>query len=225
MIYQLPMSQKPSQSLTDQAYLALEEEIVTLVLEPGQVLSEHTLAASLGIGRTPVREALQRLARERLVVVLPRRGIMVSQIDVRQQLELLRVRRELERLMAGLASQRATELERRRFLEIASAMNLAGAEDDDKGFMRLDQELNQLVAHACRNDFARGAMSLMHGLSRRFWYVHYREVLDLPLCADLHAALAQAIGSADPLRAAQASDALINYIESFTRKSVDMTPE
>ncbi|MGB7303358.1 MAG: GntR family transcriptional regulator, partial [Burkholderiaceae bacterium] len=165
--------------------------------------------------------ALQRLARERLVVVLPRRGIMVSDINVRQQLELIRVRRELERLMAGLSAQRATDAECQRFLEIASAMSQAGADDDDKGFMRLDLELNQLIAHACRNEFARGAMSLMQGLSRRFWYVHYRDVLDLPLCADLHAALAQAIGSGDPVRAAQASDGLMSYIESFTRKSVD----
>lgn len=217
------MSPKASPSLTDQAYQALEEEIVTLALEPGQVLSENALAVSLGFGRTPVREALQLLAREGLVVVLPRRGVMVSHIDVSQQLELLRVRRELERLMAGLAAQRATDTEQQRFLEIASAMSESGADGDDKEFMRLDQELNQLVARSCRNQFARRAMSLMHGLSRRFWYVHYREFLDLSLCADLHAALAQAIGSADQMRATQASDALISYIESFTRKSVDVT--
>lgn len=211
-------------SLTVQAYRALEEDIVTLVLEPGRVLSENALASSLGIGRTPVREALQRLAREGLIVVLPRRGIMVSEIDVRKQLELLRVRREVERLMAQLSAERATEPERQRFIEIASSMSQAGADDDDKGFMRLDLELNQLIAQACRNEFARGAMALMHGLSRRFWYVHYREVLDLPLCADLHAALAQAIGSVNPNGASQASDALMNYIESFTRKSVDVSP-
>jgi len=218
------MSTKQPQSLTEQAYSALEEDIVTLMLEPGQILSESALANSLGIGRTPVREALQRLSREGLIVVLPRRGIMVSHIDVRQQLELLRVRRELERLMASLAAQRASDEECERFREIATAMNAAGTNNDDKGFMRLDLELNQLVAHSCRNEFARGAMSLMHGLSRRFWYVHYREVLDLPLCAELHANLAQAIGNADQDAATQSSDALMNYIESFTRKSVDASP-
>lgn len=218
------MSTKPPQSLTDQAYAALEEDIVTLTLEPGHVLSESALATSLGIGRTPVREALQRLAREGLIMVLPRRGIMVSHIDIRKQLELLRVRRELERLMAELSSHRATESERKRFLEIATEMNAAGRDDDDKGFMRLDHELNQLIAHSCRNEFARGAMSLMQGLSRRFWYVHYREVLDLPLCAQLHAELAQAIGEADSIKATEASDALMSYIESFTRKSVDASP-
>lgn len=100
------MSTKLPQSLTDQAYAALEEDVVTLALEPGQVLSESARATSPGIGRTPVREALQRLAREGLIMVLPRRGIMVSHIDVRKQLELLRVRRELERLIAELSAQR-----------------------------------------------------------------------------------------------------------------------
>ncbi len=87
-------------SLTDRAYGELEERIVTLQLEPGAVLSETTLAQQLGFGRTPVREALQRLAREGLVVIFPRRGILVSEIDVKRQLALLEVRRERERRMA-----------------------------------------------------------------------------------------------------------------------------
>ena len=97
-------------SLTEAAYREIEERIVTLVLRPGEVLSEGVLVEALGIGRTPVREALQRLAREGLVVVIPRRGVMVSDIDVKSQLELLVVRRELERLMARLAAERANLL-------------------------------------------------------------------------------------------------------------------
>ena len=68
----------PAQSLTDRAYADLEEMIVTLKLAPGSAVSEQELANYLGIGRTPIREALQRLARERLVSILPRRGIIVS---------------------------------------------------------------------------------------------------------------------------------------------------
>ena len=87
-------------TLTDRAYRELEEMIVTLQLAPGTVLSEQALAVRLKIGRTPIREALQRLARDGLVVIMPRRGIMVSEINLRLQLRLLEVRRELERLMA-----------------------------------------------------------------------------------------------------------------------------
>jgi DNA-binding GntR family transcriptional regulator len=208
-------------SLTDKAYAELEERIVTLALPPGQVLSENALASSLGIGRTPIREALQRLAREGLIVILPRRGIMVSEINVRSQLELLRVRRELERLMAQLASKRATAEEKTRFKELAKEMNHCARKDDDVGFMRLDRELNLLISRACRNEFAQRAMGLTHGLSRRFWYMHYKQVLDLPRCAKLHAVLAAAIGEGDDRKAMQASDELLDYIESFTRAALD----
>jgi DNA-binding GntR family transcriptional regulator len=208
-------------SLTDKAYAELEERIVTLTLRPGQVLSENALAASLNIGRTPIREALQRLAREGLNVILPRRGVMVSEINVRNQLELLRVRRELERLMAQLASKRATAEEKAEFTELAKGMNLCARKDDDVGFMRLDRELNLMISRACRNEYAQRAMGLTHGLSRRFWYMHYKQVLDLPRCAKLHAALAAAIGAGDDQKAMKASDELLDYIESFTRAALD----
>lgn len=208
-------------SLTDQAYSILEEQIVTMVLEPGLVLSENTLAGSLGIGRTPIREALQRLEREGLVVILARRGVMVSEINVRNQLELLRVRRELERLMARLAASRASGDECLRFKTIAEAMSNAARDDDAVAFMQQDRDLNLLVSRACRNDYAQRALALTHGLSRRFWYRHYKEVLDLPLCARLHAALALAISERDVTEATACSDRLIDYIETFTRAALD----
>ena len=208
-------------SLTDKAYAELEERIVTLALRPGQVLSENALASALGIGRTPIREALQRLAREGLIVILPRRGVMVSEINVRNQLELLRVRRELERLMAQLAARRSSAEERAQFRQIAEGMNVCAGKDDDVGFMRLDRDLNLLVSRACRNEYAQRAMGLTHGLSRRFWYMHYKEVLDLPRCAKLHAALSAAIAEGEPRPAMDASDALLDYIESFTRAALD----
>ncbi len=68
-----------SESLTERAYRELEEQIVTLRLAPGAVVTEASLALRLGIGRTPIREALQRLARERLVVILPRRGVVIAE--------------------------------------------------------------------------------------------------------------------------------------------------
>lgn len=207
-------------SLTERAYKELEELIVTLKLAPGQVLSEAGIAKHLGIGRTPVREALQQLAREGLVTILPRRGVIVSEINVRNQLELLRVRREVERLMARLAAERATQGEAQEFLRIAEAMRQAAEANDDIEFMRLDQQLNRLVAFACRNDYARRAMGLMQGLSRRFWYMHYKQASDLPLCARLHADLSEAIGEHKAEAAASACDRLTDYLEGFTRASL-----
>ena len=208
-------------SLTSKAYKAIEEQIVTLRLAPGQVLSESGLAKHLGIGRMPVREALQQLAREGLVTILPRRGVIVSEINVRDQLELLRVRREIERLMARLAAERAVKDELSTFSAISGAMRQSADNNDDIAFMKLDQQFNLLLATACRNDYARRTMGLMQGLSRRFWYMHYKEVLDLPRCARLHADLASAISKRAAEAAAAASDRLIDYLESFTRASID----
>lgn len=208
-------------TLTDKAYRQLEELIATLQLPPGTVLSELTLAQKLNIGRTPIREALQRLARDGLVVVLPRRGVLVSDINLRTQLRLLETRRVLERLMAELAAERATDEECATFAEMAEGMRRAAERADDIEFMRLDRQLNALVAQAARNEFAARSMGLMHALSRRFWYQHYKRVADLPLAAKLHAELAAAIARRDRKAAAEASDRLIDYIESFARKTLD----
>src|SRR5260221_7819755 len=132
-------------TLTDKAYAQIEELIVTLQLPPGTVLSELVLADRLRIGRTPIREALQRLSRDGLVNILPRRGVLVSDIDLRSQLRLLEVRRELERLMARSAAERASDEERAQFAEIARGMNHASENEDDMSFMRLDQKFNTLV--------------------------------------------------------------------------------
>jgi len=185
------------------------------------VLSEQGLAERLGIGRTPIREALQRLAVEGLVLVLPKRGVLVSEINLRTQMRLLEVRREIQRLLARLAAERSTPAEREGFLATNSALLAVAESHDEAGFVRLDRELDELIWDAARNEFAVRSMALMSGLSRRFWFEHYQRAADLPLSAKLHAKLAEAIGKGNALKAAAASDRLIDYIESFSRETVN----
>jgi len=150
-------------------------------------------------------------ARERrLVVIMPRRGIMVSEINLRLQLRLLEVRRELERLMASLAAERATPEERRNSPKWQKPCSPQPQRPTTFAFMRLDQRFNILIATAARNEFARRSMGLMNALSRRFWYQHYQEVADLPLAAKLHAAVAEAVAQKKVKAAATASDRLID---------------
>src|SRR5438552_15886605 len=118
------------QTLTDRAYASLEELIVTLQLPPGEAVSEAALSKQLGIGRTPIREALQRLARENLVVILPRRGVIVSEINVKTQLRLLEVRREVERLVAKSAARRATDPQRAQFSGLARDFERSAKRND-----------------------------------------------------------------------------------------------
>jgi DNA-binding GntR family transcriptional regulator len=218
----VPAEGDAMQSLAERAYTDIEELIVTLKLAPGAVLTEATLSKQLGIGRTPIREALQRLARERLVRILPRRGVMVSEIDIKAQLRLLELRREVERLMVRSAARRADSWQREQFAEIAARMETCAAGNDEVAFMRADREFNDLCVEAARNEFIVGSMDMMSALSRRFWFLHYRQAADMPLTARLHAAVARAIGAGDADAAATASDALLDTIERFTRATVSV---
>jgi DNA-binding GntR family transcriptional regulator len=217
-----PPAVEPPETLTEQAYRIIEEQIVTLRLAPGEVLSEQMLSATYRIGRTPVREALQRLAREGLITILPRKGILVSDINPRSQLLVLEVRRELERLLSRAGAERASAEQRADMLDIARGMDQAATANDDIAFMRLDRDFNRLMVEAAHNDYASRSMKLLQGLSRRFWYMHYREAADLPLCARLHANQARAIAKGDAEAAARGSDKLMDYVESFTRATVSV---
>jgi DNA-binding GntR family transcriptional regulator len=179
------------------------------------MLSERT-----GIGRTPIREALQRLGRERLVTILPRRGVIVSDIDVRRQLRLLELRREVERLVARCAARRATPEERDRFLGLAEQFETSARRNDDITFMRVDRAFNDLCIGSARNEFTESAMGLMQSLSRRFWYHHYKQAADMPETAKLHADIAREIAAGDEKGAAAAMDRLLDKIEEFTRATV-----
>lgn len=211
-----------AQTLTRQAYAKIEELIVTLQLAPGVAISEAELSQRLGIGRTPVREALQRLAREHLVSILPQRGNLVSEIDIRKQLRLLETRREVERLIARCAARRSSAEELDQFERLAKEFAAAARSGDETAFMRADKEFNDLSLRAARNEFAAGAMGLMHGLARRFWFLHYRQAADLPAMAKLHSRLAQAIAQRDEAGAAAALDALLDNIEAFTKATVSL---
>jgi DNA-binding GntR family transcriptional regulator len=209
------------QTLADQAYTQIEERIATLSLRPGQIVSENGLSKLLGLGRTPVREALQQLSREGLVVIMPKLGIMVSEIDVRKQLRLLEVRREVERLLVGAAAKNATPAQRAQFALLADLMTTAGKANDGVEFLAHDRQFNKLLLDSANNEYATSTMKLMQGLSRRFWYAHYQRFANLAQTACLHAAIATAIGEGKVDAAKAGLDALIDNVEAFTRATLE----
>ncbi|MBE7373363.1 GntR family transcriptional regulator [Pseudomonas lopnurensis] len=211
---------KTKAKLTDIAYQQLEEAIVTLRIPPGTLISEQALSEMTGIGRTPLREAVQRLAREHLILVMPQRGLLIPNIDIGKQLRLLETRREIERLVCRSAAKRASEQQRASFVRLAEAFNAAAIDGDDVAFMRSDREFNELCLVAARNEFAESALRSLNGLSRRFWYLHYKQAADLPEMARLHASVAGAIAAGDPAEAARCLDRLIDNIETFTKATV-----
>lgn len=202
------------------AYRVLEEMIVTLKLPPGSKISEKALNRSLGFGRTPIREALQRLAIEGYVKIVPRSGVIVSEIDVNDQLNLIEVRRELEKITAGRAARLALDMQRKQFLQLAGEFEQAAQQNDETIFIEADREFNQLVVETAQNKYVTYALAPIEAQTRRFWYLHFKRFGDLPKVATLHANIARAIAANEESKARQASDKLLDYVEDYTRKTL-----
>jgi DNA-binding GntR family transcriptional regulator len=207
---------------TDQAYERLREAIINLELKPGTMYSEVDLASFVDLGRTPVREAIQRLAREELIEPKKNRGILITAIDVIGQLQLLDVRRALERLLAKRACEQATTDERNKMLAYASRIEEAAAAHDVRLFLNVNRDIQDLKARAAHNDTLRGTMDLFFGLSRRFWVAHH---LSFPRtmeeAGELHGRILRSIAVSDQDGAIRASDELIDFLENFTRQTVE----
>lgn len=208
-------------TLVDQIYSQLESKIVTLQLPPGALLSEVVIAREFGVSRTPVGEALQRLAREGLVTILPRRGIVVTEISVTEQLRLLEFRREIANFIARVGARRANAAEREALRAVARAFLDAAAKQDGPALMAADKDFHDLFATCAHNNYAATAMGPLDALSRRFFYVHRVTVGNSDDPAKLHAAIAMAIAEGDPAAAEAATNAMADYLEEFTRSTLD----
>jgi DNA-binding GntR family transcriptional regulator len=207
-------------TLNEEAYRRLEEMIVTLQLAPGSVVSEAILGRQMGMGTTPIREALQRLSREYLVQVLPRRGVVVTAVDLRQQLQVLETRRELDRLVVRAAARRASAAERELIRDLAAELRSTGQEGDLLGFLRTDAGMKLAIARASHNQVAAAAASPLHAVSRRFWYFHGREAASLLETAKWHIDVANAVAAGDEAQAVAANEALIGHLISFARSTI-----
>lgn len=207
-------------SLSDQAYSQIEEMIVTMQLPPETPVSEAQLSNFLGIGRTPIREAIQRLSREHLVTIVPKRGIFISDLNTEKQLRVLETRRELERLICKKAAKRATPTERKEFERFAKEFRKAAKNKDEALFLRVDKEFKDLTILASRNEFAAAAMSSLHGMSRRYWFGVLQQNVDLVESAVLHANLAEAIAQGNEKNATINFEKLLDYIEKCTKQTI-----
>ena len=199
-------------SLAEQACCVLEEQLVTLRLRPGELTAEKDLMAIAGIGRTPVREAIQRLSTQGLLQVLPRKGLMVTPIRRSDLSRIIEARRVLERLMVVKAAERATPGQRQALLVLAARLEAAANALDV--FFRLDHQLDESLQAACDNRFLVKALTAMHSQCRRLWYLH-RKRLNLPLSAQLHGGLARAVAHGDGAGAIRALDEIITILEGL----------
>lgn len=192
------MSTDRPESRSVAVYKDIEEKIVTLVIAPGKLVTEQDLCNLSGYGRTPVREAVQKLERDMLVSVLPRRGIMIEPIDAQRAIKSLDVRRRLEPFLTARAVKHAEDTERWRFEQLAERIEETGEADDTHAFMALDRELNDRVAQAARHDIACRVVFPLHAISRRIGYLLALEKGAGPGNAvDTHSRMARALANGD----------------------------
>jgi DNA-binding GntR family transcriptional regulator len=200
-------------SLAEQAYYALRERIVSLELRPGAVIDERALTESLGIGRTPVREALRRLAQERLVEVYPRRGMFVTTVEARDLAGLCEVRETLESQACRLAARRATAE------DIASLQALIEELDrhdavDQRALMALDERVHRAIYAAAHNPFLAATLEEYYVLALRIWHLALDRTSELESAVHSHRPLLEAILDGD---AGEAARIMRKHVGDFER--------
>ncbi len=192
----------PGQALiAERAYHELRDRIVKLQLAPGTVLREDELMAELGAGRTPLREAVKRLALEGFVAVQPRRGTYVTEVDAAEIVHITEVRAELESYAAQLAARRMDAGARRAAEALLEQIEAMAGADDQEALMALDERIHRFVWQASGNPYLINSLERYFSLSLRIWYVVLDRVPGLGHAVHDQAALLQAVTERDAPRA------------------------
>jgi DNA-binding GntR family transcriptional regulator len=205
-------------TLGESAYCQIRELIITLELPPASLIDEEQLVARLGVGHTPIREALRRLAHEGLVVILPRRGTLVADVNMSDLYKVFELRLELEPFAAQLAAQRATpaQLDAMHALFADNAAVLANGSNVE--LMHLDHEAHRQLAQAAGNEFLETTLERLYTHVLRLWYVSLHTVGGLREALDEHRAIVAAVAQGDGAQAAQMMrDHIVGFQTQFTK--------
>ena len=205
----------PRGLLAEHAYRELRDRLVTLRIAPGAPIDEDLIGRELEMGRTPVREAIKRLALENLVTVFPRRGTFASEINITDLAQISDVRAQLEGHAAYRAAERITDGQRAELSGLLEELRASPGTDDLESLMALDARVHRFIYRCAANPFLEETLGRYFNLSLRIWYL----VIDrLPhLFARVHehqdALLAISTGDAE-----RARDILAAHIATFERE-------
>lgn len=209
------------QPASARAYRALERMIVILELAPGSTTTEGALIERLQLGRTPVREAIQRLAWEGLLEIRPRAGIAVAPLHPGDWIRVVEAREGVEVAMARAAARHATREAADMFAEAAHAMQRAVVSGNVIAFMEADKSLDEAMALAADNPFATRLAAPLQAHSRRFWF-RYKADTGLAVAAEHHVAVIRAVLDGDEdgaaMQAARLMELLRNHAEAAARR-------
>ena len=201
----------------ERAYLLIRDQIVTLKLAPGAVIEEAHLRQELGLGRTPIREALQRLAHENLVTFVPHRGTFVCDINLTDLHRLTEVRVEMEGYAARLAAERGSAGDRAAMEALMQELETID-ESDAHTLIRLDQRIHRQVYRATRNAFLQAMLEESFNLSLRIWFLGLDRGVRLKEAVEEHRQLLDAIVSRDARKAEAVMRQHITGFEHAIRK-------
>jgi len=205
-------------SLREQAYEQIKRRIITLKYEPGGYLNEAMISSELGLGKTPVRRAIDQLRLEGMIEVIPRKGIIVRPVSLQEIRDISEVRMVNEPFCARLAADRASDQEIEEIQSILDEGVLSAKARDIERQMALDREFHSAISAAAKNQVLAEILRNLHERSLRFWFISLTEPAHGERVGDEHAAIVDAIRRRDPDEAAAAME---NHIESF-RKNVTL---
>lgn len=199
--------------LSDRAYAALRDRLITLAIAPGAAIDEEALSRDLGMGRTPVREALRRLALEGLIVVYPRRGTFASSVNITSLSDITDVRAQLEPHAAERAARLADAGDRREVAELMAL--LADGTSSQTSLIELDARIHRFVHRCSRNPYLARDLDRYLNMSIRIWYVTFDRLPPMQDPVSEHRALLAAIANAD----ADAARAIaLEHVLAFARE-------
>ena len=186
--------------LSEKAYRLIKEKVVTLELPPSAVIDEHVMMQQLGLGRTPIREALQRLDSEGLVNIVPRRGTFVNDISVTDLQKIFELRIVLEGFCARLAAERISTEQIARMEEVLQELD--NLEDGDhQTLMSIDRRFHRLLYTAADNEFMTDILDRLYDLSLRLWYLVLARLREVRHSIEQHGDVLSALEQGDPDKA------------------------
>jgi DNA-binding GntR family transcriptional regulator len=197
-------------SASTAAYRRIKRAIVTASIAPGTPLVEAALMEQFGVGRTPLREALHRLESDGLVVIFPRRGVLVAQLGLREIQHMFEARIAFEAETARLAAERITDKERRTLIDIHHDLRATEARQSFGTFLQADQRLHLELVRLAQNIYLSDAAHRILTLNEWLWHVHQQQHGISPTDFASHEAIVEAVLQGD---AVAARHHMINHIE------------
>jgi DNA-binding GntR family transcriptional regulator len=189
-------------SMAEAAYRAIQDRLVRLDIRPGAPINEEELCVALGLGRTPVREALKRLEHDRLVVAYPRRGTFATEINVTDLRHIAEVRELIEPAAAASAARHATAAERAAFRALAREVGATGPGQPPGGLMTLDLRAHRAVYAATHNPYLEDTLIRYGHLATRIWCLFLDRLPGMATHVAEHGGLLAAVAGGDAGRAA-----------------------